>query len=180
MALYRGAIIQSLITAPLAAYLLPGDSLFKPLPNDLGKLTCSTSQGCGAPLMSEGVAPMQGLLVLPKKKREARKGPATATNASHIQTLRTSPTSFLSSCRWLTQAQHAEGLRRRTWSLWLKWAHKLYSSNMLSASIWTLTPWWFSFLCWWKEIQSYIATLKWRQRKSSKRKVNQVTQFKKL
>ncbi len=64
MALYRGAIIQGLITAPLAAYLLPGDSLFKPLPNDLGKLTCSTSQGCGAPLMSEGVAPMQGLLFL--------------------------------------------------------------------------------------------------------------------
>ncbi|KAK1887430.1 Calcium-transporting ATPase 10 plasma membrane-type [Dissostichus eleginoides] len=85
VALYRGAIIQGLITAPLAAYLLPGDSLFKPLPNDLGKLTCSTSQGCGAPLMSEGVAPTQGLLVLPKKKREARKGPATATNASLIQ-----------------------------------------------------------------------------------------------
>lgn len=71
VALYRGAIIQGLITAPLAAYLLPGDSLFKPLPNDLGKLTCSTSQGCGASLMSEGVAPTQGLLVLPKKKREA-------------------------------------------------------------------------------------------------------------
>lgn len=70
VAFYRGAIIRGLITTPLAAYLLPGDSLFKPLPNDLGKLTCSTSQGCGASLMSEGVAPMQGLLVLLKKKRE--------------------------------------------------------------------------------------------------------------
>lgn len=68
VALYRGAIIQGLITAPLAAYLLPGDSLFKPLPNDLGKLTCSTSQGCGAPLMSEGVAPTQGLLGPAKEK----------------------------------------------------------------------------------------------------------------
>lgn len=84
VALYRGAIIQGLITAPLAAYLLPGDSLFKPLPNDLGKLTCSTSQGCRAPLMSEGVAPTQRLLVLPKKKREAWKGLAKNTNASHI------------------------------------------------------------------------------------------------
>lgn len=93
VALYRGAIIQGLITAPLAAYLLPGDSLFKPLPNDLGKLTCSTSQGCGAPLMSEGVAPTQGLLVLPKKKREARKGPATATTASHIHTYVLPPSS---------------------------------------------------------------------------------------
>ncbi|MEQ2295659.1 hypothetical protein AMECASPLE_016761 [Ameca splendens] len=55
--LYRGAIIRSLITAPLAAYLLPGDSLFKPPPNDLGKLSCSTSQGCRVSLMSEGAAP---------------------------------------------------------------------------------------------------------------------------
>lgn len=75
VALYRGAIIQSLITAPLAAYLLPGDSLFKPLPNDLGKLTCSTSQGCGAPLMSEGVAPMQGLLVRQRKRERHGKVP---------------------------------------------------------------------------------------------------------
>ena len=94
VALYREAIIQSLITAPLAAYLLPGDSLFKPLPNDLGKLTCSTSQGCGAPLMSEGVAPTQGLLVKPKKKTEARKGPTTTTDASRIQTFHTSSSSF--------------------------------------------------------------------------------------
>lgn len=98
VALYRGSIIQSLITAPLAAYLLPGDSLFKPLPNDLGKLTCSTSQGCGPPLMSEGVAPTQGLLVLPKKKREARKGCATATNASHVRSFHASAASF-SLCR---------------------------------------------------------------------------------
>lgn len=76
VALYRRAIIQGLITAPLTAYLLPGDSLFKPLPNDLGKLTCSTSQGCEAPLMSEGVAPTQGLLVLQKKEQERRHGEA--------------------------------------------------------------------------------------------------------
>lgn len=79
MALYRRAIIQGLITAPLTAYLLPGDSLFKPLPNDLGKLTCSTSQGCEAPLMSEGVAPTQGLLVLQKKEQEWRHVGATET-----------------------------------------------------------------------------------------------------
>lgn len=74
-ALHRRAIIQGLITAPLAAYLLPGDSLFKPLPNDLGKLTCSTSQDCEALLMSEGVAPMQELWALPKKVGKAWKGP---------------------------------------------------------------------------------------------------------
>lgn len=78
VALYRRAIIQGLITAPLAAYLLPGDSLFKPLPNDLGKLTCSTSQDCEALLMSEGVAPTQELWSLPKKEGEARKGPGKA------------------------------------------------------------------------------------------------------
>jgi len=60
VALYRGAIIQGLITAPLAAYLLPGDSLFKPLPNDLGKLTCSTSQGCGGPADVRGGGPHAG------------------------------------------------------------------------------------------------------------------------
>lgn len=78
VALYRRAIIRGLITAPLAAYLLPGDSLFKPLPNDLGKLTCSTSQDCEALLMSEGVAPTQELWSLPKKEGEARKGPGRA------------------------------------------------------------------------------------------------------
>ena len=83
VALYRGAIIQGLITAPLAAYLLPGDSLFKPLPNDLGKLTCSTSQGCGAPLMSEGVAPTQGLLVLPKKKRGTERSCQSRQRITH-------------------------------------------------------------------------------------------------
>lgn len=88
VALYRRAIIQGLITAPLTAYLLPGDSLFKPLPNDLGKLTCSTSQGCEALLMSEGVAPTQGLLVLPKGKarEEAPRGHGSA-NASRKFTL---------------------------------------------------------------------------------------------
>lgn len=107
VALYRRAIIQGLITAPLTAYLLPGDSLFKPLPNDLGKLTCSTSQGCEAPLMSEGVAPTQGLLVLPKKKREARKGPATAADASRIHTFPTSAAAIPSLGRWQSQAQGA-------------------------------------------------------------------------
>lgn len=85
VALYRRAIIQGLITAPLAAYLLPGDSLFKPLPNDLGKLTCSTSQDCEALLMSEGVAPTQELWALPKKQGEARKCPGTSANASQIR-----------------------------------------------------------------------------------------------
>lgn len=82
VALHRRAIIQGLITAPLAAYLLPGDSLFKPLPNDLGKLTCSTSQDCEALLMSEGVAPMQELRALPKKEGKARKGLGTSVDAS--------------------------------------------------------------------------------------------------
>lgn len=96
--LHRGAIIQGLITAPLAAYLLPGDSLFKPLPNDLGKLTCSTSQACGASLMSEGVAPMQGLLVLSKRERKTRSG----HNHQHI-TLSSFPTFLFFSCRWPSQ-----------------------------------------------------------------------------
>ncbi|KAM7396991.1 hypothetical protein PAMP_019990 [Pampus punctatissimus] len=98
VALYRGAIIQGLITAPLAAYLLPGDSLFKPLPNDLGKFTCSTSQGCGAQLMSEGVAPMQGLLVLPNKKRAMHEKVLPQAPTHHtFHTFHTSPASFFSS-----------------------------------------------------------------------------------
>lgn len=90
--LYRGAIIQSLITVPLAAYLLPGDSLFKPPPNDLGKLTCSTSQGCWALLMSEGVAPTQELPVQSKKK-----GLGMSTNTSTV------PHVVFFYYRWLSQ-----------------------------------------------------------------------------
>lgn len=78
VALYRRAIIQGLITAPLTAYLLPGDSLFKPLPNDLGKLTCSTSQGCEADVRGGG--PHAGAPG-PAKERaraEARRGHGTA------------------------------------------------------------------------------------------------------
>lgn len=139
VALYRGAIIQGLITAPLAAYLLPGDSLFKPLPNDLGKLTCSTSQGCGAPLMSEGVAPTQGLLVLPKNKREARKGPATATDASHIQAFHTSAVSIVSSCRWQSQVQRAGGSEESSILIKMSW-------TVVSEPIWTGSM---SCLCLW-------------------------------
>lgn len=95
--LHRGAIIQSLITAPLAAYLFPGDSLFKPLPNDLGKLTCSTSQGCGASLMSQGWPPMQGLLVRSKK---VRAGPSTSSWLYSCISCRIQTTNW---------AQHAEG-----------------------------------------------------------------------
>lgn len=82
--LYRGAIIRSLITAPLAAYLFPGDSLFKPPPNDLGKLTCSTSQDCRAWLMSEGVAPARGVTGPVKARKIETHRPFTMYSAVFI------------------------------------------------------------------------------------------------
>lgn len=155
VAFYRGAIIRGLITTPLAAYLLPGDSLFKPLPNDLGKLTCSTSQGCGASLMSEGVAPMQGLLVLLKKKREREREAGNSPAKASITHLCTYPRPYVTSRRWPRQTLCTGGFSEVTLSF----------PVVVSESIQTVKMW---YLCLWSS-SSVSESLHHDMRKSAVR-----------
>lgn len=114
MALYRRAIIQGLITAPLAAYLLPGDSLFKPLPNDLGNFTCSTSQGCEAPADVRGVGPHAGT---PGPAKGKVRGTESSYNSYQCITHSHFPDiCFFFLCRCRSQAQYAGWILQEEWS----------------------------------------------------------------